>query len=143
VLKDDFAPFIALNQSPAAMIGHVVYSHWDACNPATLSPKVIEQVIRGQIGFDGLLFSDDLHMEALSGDIAMRAAATIAAGCDIALACWARGDDVRAVADAVPDMNDASQARLQRALFFAKSNGDTGQLGIKIAQRDALIQAAA
>ncbi len=83
----DFAPFAALADLPAAMTAHLVYTAIDPERPATQSPVVIEKIIRGHIGFDGLLFSDDLSMNALEGTLAERARATLAAGCDIALHC--------------------------------------------------------
>ena len=85
--RHDFAPFKALNHLPMAMTAHVVYSAIDPNNPATTSGKVIEEIIRGEIGFDGLLMSDDTSMKALSGDFPSKAAAILAAGCDIVLHC--------------------------------------------------------
>ena len=83
----DLAPFRALHDAPMAMTAHVLYPAWDAERPATVSPTIIGEVIRGAIGFDGLLMSDDLAMEALSGTPAERTAAALAAGCDLALHC--------------------------------------------------------
>lgn len=83
----DFAPFRALASLPAAMVAHVVFTALDTDRPASVSPTVIADIIRGHIGFDGVLFSDDLSMQALSGTVGQRAAAVLAAGCDIALHC--------------------------------------------------------
>ena len=83
----DFAPFRALADLPMAMTAHVVYTALDPDNPATTSPLVIREAIRGAIGFDGLLMSDDMSMKALSGTFAERAASAFAAGIDIALHC--------------------------------------------------------
>ena len=83
----DFRPFQALADAPWAMTAHVVYSALDADNPATTSGDVIGEVIRDQIGFDGLLLSDDLSMEALKGGLGARANAATAAGCDVVLHC--------------------------------------------------------
>jgi len=83
----DFVTFRSLNQCPLAMTAHVVYDAIDAQRPATTSPKVIREVIRGEIGFDGLLMSDDLSMNALSGPISARAKSALFAGCDIVLHC--------------------------------------------------------
>lgn len=83
----DFAPFRALNETPMAMTAHVLYDAFDADRCATLSPTVIENVIRGDIGFDGLLMSDDLKMKALGGSIEARTRDSFTAGCDIALCC--------------------------------------------------------
>jgi beta-N-acetylhexosaminidase len=140
-LGADLAPFRALSNVLIAMTGHVVFNAWDAERCATLSPIVIGDIIRGQIGFDGLLLSDDLHMEALIGSIAERAVAAIAAGCDLALACWARGDDVRAVADALPDISAASRARLDRAMssIGTAPPKSVDRIPSLIAKRDALL----
>ena len=83
----DFAPFKALAQLPAAMVAHVVFTDIDPALPASISPTVIADIVRGEIGFDGLLFSDDLSMQALSGTLGQRTAAVLAAGCDVALHC--------------------------------------------------------
>ncbi len=83
----DFQPFRLLADMPAAMTAHVVYSAFDTANPATTSKAVIDRVIRGFIGFDGLLISDDLEMKALTGSLRERAEASLAAGCDVALQC--------------------------------------------------------
>ena len=85
--EDDHLPFIRNNKLPWAMTAHIVYEQWDREHPATISPIVIEQVIRGRIGFTGKLMSDDLAMHALSGTPRERALAALAAGCDIALYC--------------------------------------------------------
>src|SRR3546814_10544820 len=83
-LEIDLAPFRTLAWAPMAMTSHIVYKAWDAERPATLSPIVIEEVIRGRIGFDGLLMTDDIDMKALSGSAGEQAAAAVAAGCDVA-----------------------------------------------------------
>ena len=81
----DFAPFRALNDAPMAMTAHVVYAACDADNALTVSKTAIAKLVRNRIGFDGLLMSDDLSMNALGGDLASRAARSIAAGCDVVL----------------------------------------------------------
>lgn len=86
-LAVDFQPFQANNTLPWAMTAHIVYEQYDPVNPATLSAKVIAEIIRGEIGFTGTLVSDDLAMGALSGTFANRAQAALAAGCDVALYC--------------------------------------------------------
>jgi beta-N-acetylhexosaminidase len=100
-LSADFQPFIANNTLPWAMTAHIVYEAYDRDLPATLSRKVIERVIRGEIGFKGILMSDDLAMEALSGSPAERAVAALAAGCDLALYCPGDMAGNRAVLEAV------------------------------------------
>jgi len=111
----DFAPFRALNAMPWAMTAHVVYTALDPSAPATTSSVVIERVIRGAIGFDGVLISDDLCMRALEGPADRRAEAALAAGCDIALHCNGVLAEVEAVAAACPPLTPASRARLSRA----------------------------
>lgn len=112
----DFAPFAALADLPMAMTAHVVYRALDPSSPATTSRSVVERIIRGFIGFDGLLLSDDLSMEALKGSIGDRAAAAFAAGCDIALHCNGKLDEARAVASASPVLDSRAAARAEHAL---------------------------
>jgi beta-N-acetylhexosaminidase len=97
------------------MTAHVIYEVWDAEHCASVSATVIQEQIRQRIGFDGLLISDDLDMKALSGDIPARAAAVLAAGCDIALNCWGRLDDMNGIAEQVPVMTAEATGRLARA----------------------------
>jgi beta-N-acetylhexosaminidase len=106
----DFAPFRVLSDMPMAMTAHVVYAAVDPRRPATTSRKAIAEVIRGAIGFDGLLMSDDLSMQALSGDLRQRARASLAAGCDVVLHC--NGDMVEmeaVIAGARPLVGRAAQ----------------------------------
>ena len=116
MLETDLAPFRTLSDAKIAMTAHVCYTAWDDTAPATLSPKVIGEVVRGTIGFGGLLLSDDLDMEALTGTIPERAARAVAAGCDLALNCWARMDDMIGIAAVLPTITDEAAARLARAL---------------------------
>jgi beta-N-acetylhexosaminidase len=111
----DFVPFRALADAPWAMTAHVVYTAIDAAAPATTSATVIGEVIRGAIGFKGVLVSDDLGMSALKGDFGARAAAALAAGCDIALHCSGAMREMEAVADAAGPLGDAAAARVARA----------------------------
>lgn len=83
----DFAPFKAFCDAKMGMTAHVVYEAYDADRPGTLSPNIIGDVVRGEIGFDGLLFTDDLKMKALGGPMGKRVSDSLAAGCDIALCC--------------------------------------------------------
>ena len=110
----DFAPFRALADAPWGMTAHVAYSALDD-RPATVSRRVIGDIIRGEIGFNGVLVSDDLAMEALSGGPGERAAAALAAGCDIALHCSGELDAMRAVAAAARPLDDAALGRLAAA----------------------------
>ena len=139
-LEADIAPFRSLADAPIGMTGHLLFTAWDAENPATLSPYVIEEVIRCQIGFDGLLLTDDLDMEALSGTVPSRAARAVAAGCDIALNCWARMEDMIGICDALPDMSAKTHERLDRALAATSIvRPPLGDQGALIAKRDALL----
>lgn len=112
----DFAPFRHLRDLPIAMTAHVVYGALDPHQPATASPKVVSEVIRGEIGFDGLLLSDDLSMQALSGSLRERAAAAFSAGIDVVLHCNGDLAEAQAVADAAPLLAGKSLARAEAAL---------------------------
>ena len=111
----DFPPFRDLADAPWAMTAHVLYRAIDPKRAASISPRVIAEVVRGEIGFDGLLVSDDLNMQALSGTLAERAGAVLAAGCDVALHCSGVFAEMAAVAEATPPMSAAAMARLARA----------------------------
>lgn len=120
-LRDvDFAPFRALNDLPAAMSAHVVYSAIDPDNPASISPLVHEDIIRGDIGFDGLLMSDDLSMKALQGDFADRAAAVLAAGSDLVLHCNGNLVEMEQIASAVPPLDGRSLERFKASLALTR-----------------------
>jgi len=138
-LETDIAPFRALNQAPIAMTAHIVFTAWDKESPATQSPWVIEHIIRQRIGFGGLLLTDDLDMEALSGTVPERAARSIAAGCDVALNCWAKMDDMEGIAKALPAMSAVTAARLESALADTRVDGAAGIQGELLAKRDALL----
>ncbi len=116
LVSADFMPFVALADLPAAMTAHLVYTAVDPVHPATQSRVVIEEIIRGRIGFDGLLFSDDLSMNALRGTLAERARATLAAGCDVALHCSGDLAEMLAVAAEAPELVGKAAARAERAL---------------------------
>jgi beta-N-acetylhexosaminidase len=117
--RRDFAPFAALRDAPMAMTAHVVFIAIDPAAPATVSPIVVERVMRGAIGFNGLIVSDDLSMKALGGSLAERARAVFAAGLDVALHCNGDLAEARAVAEASPklELNDASIRRAELALL--------------------------
>jgi beta-N-acetylhexosaminidase len=112
----DFVTFRSLNNCPLAMTAHVIYEAIDAQRPATTSPKLIRDVIRGEIDFDGLLMSDDLSMKALSGTLASRAKASLFAGCDVVLHCNGSLDEMREVAAEVKPLEDIHLKRAQAAL---------------------------
>lgn len=115
-LAVDLAPFITLRNAPMGMTSHVVYTAWDPDRPASQSPMIIEDVIRGRIGFDGLLMSDDLGMEALSGGFDARARGVLEAGCDLALHCSGAMDEMVAVASVVGEIGERAHERLVRAM---------------------------
>ncbi len=138
-LETDIAPFHALRETPVGMTGHLKFTAWDADNPATLSPTIIERVIRGKIGFDGLLLTDDIDMEALSGSIPERSQRALAAGCDVVLNCWARMDDMVGIAERCPTMRADSAARLERALAAMGELPEKVETAELLAKRDALL----
>lgn len=142
-LASDLAPFTALNEAPMAMTAHIIYEAWDADHPATQSETVIRDIIRNRIGFDGLLMTDDLDMEALSGSVPERARLAIAAGCDVALNCWAKMDDMVGIAEALPTMTHDARARLAGAMGRVSGPRDQRPYAELAAQRDALIAAVA
>lgn len=137
----DFAPFAALADAPWAMTAHVVYQAIDADNPATTSKTAITDIIRGEIGFDGVLVSDDLSMKALSGSLGERAAAALAAGCDIALHCNAEMDEMRAVAEAAPPLTPAAEERIARGRAALRA-GEPVDVSDLLAQLRSLMAAA-
>lgn len=112
----DFQPFRAMADMPIAMTAHVVYSAIDPNAPATTSRKVIADVIRGIIGFEGLLMSDDVSMQALSGTIAERTRASLKAGCDLALHCNGQMDEMEMLAGEVPFLTGDALARSTAAI---------------------------
>jgi beta-N-acetylhexosaminidase len=113
--RTDFEPFRLLNDVPLAMTAHVVYAAIDSEHPATLSRRVIDEVIRSSIGFDGMLLSDDLSMNALSGGLGARAGAALAAGCDVALHCNGKMDEMIEVAKAAQPLSERAAARFVAA----------------------------
>jgi beta-N-acetylhexosaminidase len=112
----DFAAFVPLAKLPLGMTAHVVFTAIDPVAPATTSVTMVSQVIRGHIGFDGLLMSDDISMQALSGTLSERARATLAAGCDVVLHCNGSFAERREVADACPPLGGDAKRRADAAL---------------------------
>lgn len=150
-LERDIEPFRLLRDAPMAMSAHLLYEAWDRDQPATFSRAVIERVVRGQIGFDGLLLTDDIDMDALEGPIAERAQRALAAGCDLVLNCWAKMADMRAIAERTGAIAASSERRLEAALAAVAPNADLAARDAKeiaerrahlIAKRDALLKAA-
>jgi beta-N-acetylhexosaminidase len=112
----DLLPFRVLAEAPVALTAHVVFTAWDSDRPATLSARVIGEIIRHRIGFAGLLLTDDLSMQALGGSLAERACRALAAGCDLALHCSGNLDEMTGIAAELPAMTDAAARRLGTAL---------------------------
>lgn len=145
-LEQDLIPFRRLSDAPMAMTAHILYPAWDAELCASLSPIIIHDIIRRDIGFDNLLMSDDLGMQALStqpggATFAGRAAGVIAAGCDIALHCSGDFAEMQEVCAALPTIGEAAAARLSRAMRWA-GNPDGSTTEALAARRDALLAAA-
>ncbi len=144
-LAQDFAPFRALADAPMAMTAHVVYQSIDAEQCATHSARVIADVIRGDIGFQGLLMSDDLGMKALATgdndvgkDFAARAAKSIAAGCDIALHCSGDMAEMLGVASGLGDITATAHLRRDRAMA-TPAQAPMDHISALLAERDRLL----
>jgi len=121
--RTDFAPFRALSAMPWAMSAHIMYMAFDRVAPATLSNRVISEVIRGAIGFDGVLVSDDLSMGALAGDIAKRAEQALAAGCDLVLHCNGNRREMEVVVTAAGPISARTADRLARGEAIRRASG--------------------
>jgi beta-N-acetylhexosaminidase len=117
----DFAAFKPLADLPMAMTAHVVFSAIDPAHPATTSATMIERVIRGLIGFQGLLMSDDVGMHALAGSFAERTRGLLAAGCDMVLHCSGVMDEMREIARETPELSGKALARANAALASRKA----------------------
>jgi beta-N-acetylhexosaminidase len=138
-LDVDLEPFERLASAPMGMMAHVVYTAWDCERPASMSPVVIRDIVRERIGFDGWLMSDDIGMEALAGDFGSRAAGVVAAGCDVALHCSGKMDEMIAVAEAVPPMSGEGEERLATAMASVSAERGGPDFAQAIATRDALL----
>ncbi|MGE0423230.1 MAG: beta-N-acetylhexosaminidase [Reyranellaceae bacterium] len=122
--RTDFAPFRALADLPWAMTAHVLYRALSSNQPATTSARVVGDVIRGHIGFDGVLVSDDLSMRALGGSLAERARLSLEAGCDVALHCNGDAGEMREIASVVGPLSPRSAARVARGTALARARND-------------------
>ena len=142
-LADDLRPFAACAGLPWMMTAHLLYEGLDPDWPATLSAVVIRQAIRGRIGFGGVLVSDDLAMNALSGTPGERAARAVAAGCDIAMHCSGVLSDTADVLANTPDLTDAALARLASARRLADAARQALDGDALAVERDALLAAGA
>ena len=138
-LETDIAPFRSLNWAPMGMTCHLMFTAWDRENPASLSKTIIDDVIRGRIGFDGLLMSDDIDMKALSGTAGEKAARAVEAGCDLALDCWARMDEMEEIASRLGEMGAKSRERLDAAMATVASGADGAKMAELVAKRDELL----
>lgn len=139
----DFAPFRALAAMPWAMTAHIVYAALDATEPATLSRRMVSEIIRGEIGFDGVLVSDDLSMRALGGKIGERARRALAAGCDLALHCNGDPGEMEEIAAAARPISHDTAERLERGeAMRRRSVSDGFDRGEAEAQLDALLTGA-
>jgi beta-N-acetylhexosaminidase len=114
--SNDFVTFRSLNHCPLAMTAHIVFDDIDPQRPATTSPKLIRDVIRGEIGFDGVLMSDDLSMNALRGSLSVRTKAALFAGCDIVLHCNGSMHEMHDVAKEAKPLQDLWLRRCNAAL---------------------------
>lgn len=138
-LKTDLEPFERLSAAPMGMVAHVVYTEWDPAHPASQSTIVIQNIIRERIGFDGFLMSDDSNMNALTGSQGERAAACVAAGCDVALPCNGVLADNVSIAEHLGEMTIAGEERLARAMATTASVAEGPDLEASIATREALL----
>jgi beta-N-acetylhexosaminidase len=137
-LAQDLLPFQRLAGAPMGMSAHIVYTAWDDARPGTLSHYVVGKIIRERIGFDGLLMTDDIDMKALSGTPAEKACGALEAGCDVVLDCWARMDEMVAIANACPPLTQAGHDRLARAMATV-SPGDPARFAALLDTRDRLL----
>jgi len=138
-LEADFAPFAANADLPWGMTAHMLYTALDSERPATLSPAIIERVIRGEIGFRGLLVTDDLAMEALQGAPAARAAAALAAGCDIALYCPGIFERTASVLAVCPELPSKAIDAMRAARALAAASRAPLDATALAAERDRLL----
>ena len=138
-LSIDIEPFERLRDAAMGMTSHLLYRHWDPDRPASQSPIVIHDVIRQRIGFHGFLMSDDIGMEALAGDHGQRALACVKAGCDVALQCDGKMENMISVAKAVPAISAEGEARLSRAMAMRFTSDAGMDFAEAVAKRDALL----
>ncbi len=134
--RTDFLPFKFLADLPWAMTGHLLFDAVDPDNAITVSASGVRDIIRGHIGFDGLLLSDDLTMEALGGSLAERAARSLAAGCDIALHCNGKKDEMTQIASRTGPLSDAAGRRFEAGRsWLGRHRAPLGKAGLKEARR--------
>ena len=139
-LAIDLEPFERLRSAPMGMVAHIIFTAWDPDRPSSQSPRVIGDIIRGRIGFDGFLMTDDLGMSALSGPPGERAARAVAAGCDAALHCSGLFDEMTDIAGRVGPLSAEGEARLSRAMAATRlADSDGPDLAACTAKRDELL----
>lgn len=141
-MAQDIAPFRALSGAPMGMTAHAIFACWDRECCATQSAAIIRRIIRDRIGFDGLLMTDAIEMQALTGSMAERACAALEAGCDVVLHGTGQLDEAEAIAAATGSLSTAAAERLHRAVAWADAMPG-GDLSEAVARRDALLAAAA
>ncbi len=138
-LESDLEPFERLREAPMGMVAHILFTAWDPARPSSQSPIVIEQIIRQQIGFAGLLMTDDIGMEALSGSAGERSAKALAAGCDVTLHCSGKFNEMLDVAAHVGDLTPEAEARLARAMAGTMVADEGPGFAECVAKRDELL----
>jgi beta-N-acetylhexosaminidase len=138
-LETDLAPFRSLADAPMGMTSHVLYTAWDPERPASHSPVIVGDIIRSRIGFDGFLMTDDLGMQALKGGFDERTRLALDAGCDAALHCSGKMDEMVAVASAAGALSEASRARLDRAMATVADASDGAAYAELAEKRDRLL----
>jgi beta-N-acetylhexosaminidase len=142
-LETDLEPFRTLKDAPMGMTSHLLYTVWDSERPASQSPVVINDIIRGRIGFDGLLMTDDLGMHALSGGFDERTRLALEAGCDVALHCSGKMEEMLAVASAAGPLTDKGRERLERAMATIPDAGERPAYAELAERRDRLLASVA
>jgi beta-N-acetylhexosaminidase len=138
-LRADLLPFGLNTDLPWLMTAHIVYAAWDPILPATVSRAVIGGIIRGRLGFGGIIVSDDLAMQALSGTPTQRAMAALAAGCDVALYCAGDPAPTADLLAACPALTPDAEARLRAARALAASRRRPLDAAALAAERDRLL----
>jgi beta-N-acetylhexosaminidase len=142
-LESDIAPFKSLCDASFAMTSHTVFTAWDSENCVTQSRRIISDIIREKIGFQGILLSDDITMKALTGNAVERSLASLEAGCDIILHCSGELAEMEMLLAALPDMDRARVERLETALSSVISSYPLENVDALIAKRDTLLAMAA
>ncbi len=138
-LEVDLEPFERLREAPMGMVAHILFTAWDPDHPSSQSLRIIEEIIRGRIGFNGFLMTDDIGMEALSGSAGERSAAALAAGCDCTLHCSGKFDEMLDVAAHVGPLSADAGMRLARAMAGVLIEGEGPALAEATAKRDELL----